>query len=296
MNNNQSSLLNNQMGNQMNSQMGVSQMNNQMGNNQMAVNNQQIYPQGMGQQYGRNAMQNAQQIHQQQAYANPYLNQTYQYQPTYQFPQQSTYYPNQMMYGMNGMQNMNIQQRDVQQNDDQEIKWVQGEAGAKAYLLAPNKRVMLMDSESDTFYIKSTDMNGVPLPLRIFDFHERRQEQSQKGQLTTNANINMQSAAPMASASTVQTSAENINRGDINASNYITREEFEQTIANLKNIASVNALSINNNNNNNNSNNKSDDINTESYRRNNDESFIQSSGRQQNAKPTKQHAKHSSAV
>lgn len=296
MNNNQSSLLNNQMGNQMNSQMGVSQMNNQMGNNQMAVNNQQIYPQGMGQQYGRNAMQNAQQIHQQQAYANPYLNQTYQYQPTYQFPQQSTYYPNQMMYGMNGMQNMNIQQRDVQQNDDQEIKWVQGEAGAKAYLLAPNKRVMLMDSESDTFYIKSTDMNGVPLPLRIFDFHERRQEQSQKGQLTTDANINMQYATPMASASTVQTSAENINRGDINASNYITREEFEQTIANLKNIASVNALGINNNNNNNNSNNKSDDINTESYRRNNDESFIQSSGRQQNAKPTKQHTKHSSAV
>lgn len=293
MNNNQSSLLNNQMVNQMNSQMGVSQMNSQMSNNQMAVNNQQIYPQGIGQQYGRNAMQNAQQIHQQQAYANPYLNQTYQYQSAYQLPQQPTYYPNQMMYGMNGMQNMNIQQRDVRQNDDQEIKWVQGEAGAKAYLLAPNKRVMLMDSESDTFYIKSTDMNGVPLPLRIFDFHERGQEQSQSRQLTTDASINMQSATPMASASTVQINAENINRGDINAPNYITREEFEQTIANLKNIASANALGVNNNNNNNN---KSDDINTELYRRNNDESFIQSSGRQQNAKSTKQHAKHSSAV
>jgi hypothetical protein len=31
----------------------------------------------------------------------------------------------------------------------------------------------LMDSECQTFYIKSTDVNGIPQPLRIFDFKER---------------------------------------------------------------------------------------------------------------------------
>lgn len=33
--------------------------------------------------------------------------------------------------------------------------------------------MMLMDSESSTFYIKSTDASGMPQPLRIFDYTER---------------------------------------------------------------------------------------------------------------------------
>ena len=32
---------------------------------------------------------------------------------------------------------------------------------------------MLMDSENSTFYIKSTDASGMPLPLRVFDYTER---------------------------------------------------------------------------------------------------------------------------
>lgn len=51
--------------------------------------------------------------------------------------------------------------------------WVQGEAGAKSYLVAPGQHVQLMDSEAEVFYIKSTDPSGVPLPLRIFDYKER---------------------------------------------------------------------------------------------------------------------------
>ena len=30
-----------------------------------------------------------------------------------------------------------------------------------------------MDSEAEVFYIKATDPNGVPLPLRTFDYKER---------------------------------------------------------------------------------------------------------------------------
>ena len=60
----------------------------------------------------------------------------------------------------------------VQQNDTG-ILWVQGEAGAKSWAVAPGKSVMLMDSESNTFYIKSSDQSGMPMPLRIFDYTER---------------------------------------------------------------------------------------------------------------------------
>ena len=55
------------------------------------------------------------------------------------------------------------------------IKWVQGEEGAKAYLVAAGDSALLMDSERYTFYIKSTDPSGIPLPLRIFDYTERTQ-------------------------------------------------------------------------------------------------------------------------
>lgn len=56
------------------------------------------------------------------------------------------------------------------------IVWVQGEAGAKSYLVGAGNSVILMDSEDSTFYIKSTDASGMPLPLRIFDYTERKQD------------------------------------------------------------------------------------------------------------------------
>ena len=66
----------------------------------------------------------------------------------------------------------------VQQQNNSGVNWVQGEAGARSWLMAPNTTVMLMDSEADTFYLKSTDASGMPLPLRIFDYTERRSEAS----------------------------------------------------------------------------------------------------------------------
>lgn len=52
------------------------------------------------------------------------------------------------------------------------IIWVQGEAAAKAYPVQPGTSVLLMDSECENFYIKSTDNMGMPQPLRTFEYHE----------------------------------------------------------------------------------------------------------------------------
>ena len=52
------------------------------------------------------------------------------------------------------------------------ILWVQGEAGAKSYLVAPGTSVLLMDSETERFFIKTMDTAGMPQPLRVFEYHE----------------------------------------------------------------------------------------------------------------------------
>lgn len=57
------------------------------------------------------------------------------------------------------------------------IVWVQGEAGAKSFLVAPGQSVLLMDSENSVFYIKSSDPSGMPMPLRTFDYTERTVKQ-----------------------------------------------------------------------------------------------------------------------
>ena len=60
---------------------------------------------------------------------------------------------------------------------------MQGEAGAKSYLVAPNTTVMLMDSENDVFYLKSTDASGMPMPLRVFEYKERKSADSEPNRL-----------------------------------------------------------------------------------------------------------------
>lgn len=84
------------------------------------------------------------------------------------------------------------------------IQWVQGEEAAKSYYVQPGKSVLLMDSESKCFYIKSVDASGMPLPLRVFDYTERTQ--TAPASPTTNATPN---------------------------NDYITREEFERRISEI---------------------------------------------------------------
>lgn len=71
-------------------------------------------------------------------------------------------------------QNPYMQQYQPQQQSGGLI-WVQGESGAKSYPISAGQSVLLMDSESNRFFIKSADASGMPLPLRIFDYVERKE-------------------------------------------------------------------------------------------------------------------------
>ena len=51
------------------------------------------------------------------------------------------------------------------------LLWVQGEAGAKSYLVAPSTTVLLMDSEAQRFYLKSSDAAGMPT-MKTFEYSE----------------------------------------------------------------------------------------------------------------------------
>lgn len=55
------------------------------------------------------------------------------------------------------------------------INWVQGEEGARAWMVSAGNTVLLMDSDGSSFYLKSADASGMPQPLRIFDYVERTQ-------------------------------------------------------------------------------------------------------------------------
>lgn len=94
------------------------------------------------------------------------------------------------------------------QIQDNSIIWVSGIEGAKSYLVGAGKSVMLLDSENSVFYIKSTDMSGMPQPLRIFDYTERTQ-QAQSNQI-------------------IDSSAK-----EVDTSMFVTRDELEERLAKL---------------------------------------------------------------
>ena len=52
------------------------------------------------------------------------------------------------------------------------IIWVQGEGGAKSYIVPNNTSLALWDSESQTIYIKSVDATGRPT-MTILDYVDR---------------------------------------------------------------------------------------------------------------------------
>ena len=73
-----------------------------------------------------------------------------------------------------------------QQNQSGPI-WVSGEAGAKAYLVAPNTTVQLWDSESQTIFVKSADASGMP-SMKILDYTIREGEKQQNTPLKNDMN------------------------------------------------------------------------------------------------------------
>ena len=92
-----------------------------------------------------------------------------------------------------------------QPQNNNSLIWVQGIEGAKSYLVGAGQSVLLMDSENQVFYIKSTDSSGMPLPLRVFAYTE------QQGQTMPNSSSS----------------------NTIDMSGFVTREEFENRIAEL---------------------------------------------------------------
>ena len=92
----------------------------------------------------------------------------------------SAYYPYQNQYYTQLAQSytpVQVPQQNVApvQNSQNGIIWIQGEQAAKSYMVAPNTTVLLMDSESQRFYLKSSDASGMPLPLRVFEYTETTQ-------------------------------------------------------------------------------------------------------------------------
>ena len=59
------------------------------------------------------------------------------------------------------------------------INWVQGEAGMKAYFVAPNTTVPLWDSENQVIYLKSADASGMP-SVKTLDYTVREQKAQQQ--------------------------------------------------------------------------------------------------------------------
>lgn len=124
------------------------------------------------------------------------------------------YYPNNgampdmlgQLRGQQMQQPMQMQQPQPQSNG---IVWVQGESAAKSFPVAPNTTVMLLDSESSVFYLKTSDASGMPLPLRAFDYKERTQNGSVLPTVAPNSD------------------------SDIDFNNFVTYEKLNEILANF---------------------------------------------------------------
>lgn len=125
----------------------------------------------------------------------------------YPYPQYYPGQPYQYQDQLNQLRNAPMQTQPMQyqpQRQDTGLNWVQGEAGAKSWFITPGSTVLLMDSESQRFYLKSADPSGIP-SMRTFEYTE-----------ITGAQLPAMQAAPQA----------------------VTREEFDrlaEAVARLQN-------------------------------------------------------------
>lgn len=93
------------------------------------------------------------------------------YTPQYYVPQYATMQQPVMQQSapVQPMQPIQPTQPQQAQANNNNLIWVQGEAGAKSYLVAPNTTVQLWDSESQSIYLKSADASGMP-SMKILDY------------------------------------------------------------------------------------------------------------------------------
>ena len=104
----------------------------------------------------------------------PYSQQAFQ--PYSMFQQPNNLQPNLPVNTPNSFNNPVI---------DTGIIWVQGESGAKAYPVQPGKSMVLFDSETEHFFIKSVDISGMPQPLRMFSYSESTETETKQPEIDT---------------------------------------------------------------------------------------------------------------
>ena len=115
------------------------------------------------------------------------------YNPYNNIPQQPFYSSTSPAY---------VQPQQMTQQISNGFAWVQGEAAAKAYAVAPGTTMMLMDTENPILYMKSTDQTGRPQEMQIRYLVTK--EEFEKLQNGANSQ---------------------------NSESYVTREEFEKYVA-----------------------------------------------------------------
>lgn len=93
-----------------------------------------------------------------------------------------------------------------QTQQSQSIQWVQGDAGARAYMVGAGNSVILMDSEDSVFFIKSADQSGMPM-LRKFKYEEVTHGKEKTPQVVEH---------------------------QMTLDEYVTKKEFEKRLAELK--------------------------------------------------------------
>lgn len=116
------------------------------------------------------------------------------------FPQNYSSYPN--VYGGTAAPAQTYTTPAQTTNFSNGINWVQGEAGARSVYVGAGQKALLMDSENNVFYVKSSDQSGMPLPLRTFEYKEITNDETAE-------------AVPAPTT-------------------YVTKEEFDKAISELK--------------------------------------------------------------
>lgn len=104
------------------------------------------------------------------------------------FPYSSYYggYPAQNMPNQGNVFNRDFQQGNQPMQQNTNITFVNGIEGAKAFQLSPNSSVLMMDSENQKFYVKTTDNLGVA-KITSYSFSEDEFSGGNKGKDTAEA-------------------------------------------------------------------------------------------------------------
>lgn len=127
----------------------------------------------------------------------------------YSFNGYQNYMNNTRNYSSQGSYLQPQQQTQPQQSYQNNIIWVKGKENARSMQLPPNSTIILLDSEVGKFYIKTTDDIGLG-KLRVFNYIEQPDNQQKSSQMET--------IIP-----------------EIDLSNYVTKQEMEQMLKEIRN-------------------------------------------------------------